>query len=455
MKSENSTITALSTPPGRGALAVIRITGPDAHAAFHSVVKEKDRFRREEARKLTLYTIIDKDGKIIDEVTAVKFENPKSFTGEDMVELICHGGPIIINKILHRLMTAGVQAAPKGEFSRRAFLNGKIDLLKAEAIKALIDSQTDVHFSSAQNAYQGKQKTEIKKFRNRLVDLISDVESRIEFGEEEDDIKEEKLSGIKDLEKLCSDLDKELKRSERIKAIEDGLQIVLAGPANAGKSTLFNEILGYDRSIVHNIPGTTRDSVSEKIEYEGTMVKISDCAGIRETEDLIEQAGIRRTKKIMNDSHHVFWVTSAEELMDEKEKKSILELKEKVYVILNKIDLKKAEEKKQFFKDEEVPFIEISLKEQLNLDKFNTEFSRVLRKSLDSVVIPDIVGNERQHAILKKVYENIVKSMEHFDREEIAAYYLRQALGQFDEICGHTENEEVLNTIFGKFCIGK
>lgn len=455
MKSEKSTIAALSTPPGRGALAVVRMTGPDSHDAFIRIVGEKDRFRNEEARKIALYTIIDHEEKIIDEVTAVKFINPKSFTGEDMVEIICHGGPVIVNKILYRLFETGVQPASKGEFSRRAFLNGKMDLLKAEAIKALIDSQTDIHFSSAQNAYQGKQKKQIEKFRNRLIDLISDIESRIEFAEEEEDVKEEKLAGIEELEKLSGDLKNEIKSGERVRAVEDGLQIVLAGPANAGKSTLFNTILGYDRSIVHGIPGTTRDSVSEKIEYEGTMVKISDCAGIRETEDLIEQVGIKRTIQIVNESHHVFWVTSAEEKMDEREKESILKIKEKVLVVLNKIDLKEAEEKKEFFKKEEVPFIEISLKEQVNVEEFNKELSRIVRNTLDSIRVPTIIGNERQHTIIKNIYEYIQTSIENFDREEIAAYYLKQALEQIDEICGYTANEEVMNTIFGKFCIGK
>lgn len=454
MKNESNTVAALSTPPGRGALAIIRITGEHTCDAFGSVIKEKSNFEKEEPRKIGLYRVTEKEGRIIDEITAVKYIHPRSFTGEDMVEIFCHGGPVIVGKILDRLKEVGVVSASRGEFSRRAFLNGKIDLLKAEGIKALIDCQTDIQLKSAQNVYQGKQRESIEKIRMKIIDVYSDLESRIEF-EEEDDITEENLSGREELQQIIFQLSEELKKGERIRVMAEGLVIAIAGPANAGKSTLFNSVLGYERSIVHNIPGTTRDYVSEQLEYEGTTIKIFDCAGIRETEDHIEKKGIERTLTAVQNSHQVLWVTSAETDMDKEEEKSILNLRDKVLVIINKTDIKKSESKISFCRNEKIPFIEVSIKEKTNMDSFHTELGSVIKKRIETVPVPDLIGNERHYDIIKSIHENLQQTLSYYEREEIAAYYLKKAIEQFEEVCGYTTSEEVVNNIFGKFCIGK
>jgi tRNA modification GTPase len=348
-------IVALSTSPGRGALAVIRLSGNGAHDIFAGVVAEKGKFRRESARRIGIYTIVDDGGgndvsrdtspQIVEEVTAIKYGAPRSFTGEDMVEIFCHGGAVIPQNILDRLFRAGARAAGRGEFSRRAFLNGKMDLLKTESIASLIDCQTEKHLKSAQLAYSGKQFESLERLKRQIVGILSDIESRIEFAED-DDVAESKASASsgnrRELERIIQILEDELRCSERIKTLDDGIIIALAGPPNAGKSSLFNEILGYDRSIVHDSPGTTRDAVSEKIVFDGVTVKLFDCAGIRDTDSAIERRGIERTMSAVKDAHVVLWVTSAGERFGDGEREGIVDAGDgkETLVVINKIDLK-------------------------------------------------------------------------------------------------------------------
>ncbi len=449
-----STVAALSTPGGRGALAVIRITGSASYSSFSSIIKEIERFKNCSAKTVHLYSVIDGDDSVVDEITAIKYTGPKSFTGEDMVEIMCHGGPVIIKKILERLYAIGVEPAAKGEFTRRAFLNGKMDLLKAESIRSLIDSNTDIHLRSAQKAYQGKQRESVEYYRNTFIDLLSTLESRIEF-EEEDDIREGSFSEIETFKNVIQKIEKEIFNGERVKSFDQGFTVALAGPANAGKSSLFNTILGYERSIVHDMPGTTRDSVSEQMEFNGTVIRILDCAGLRDTTDIIEQKGISITKSALQRSHAVIWVTSSEEKLQEDEKKEILEVKGKILLVLNKMDICSSEEKRNFCKFNKIPFVEVSIKEGNNLNELFDSFSKVINGIVDEIECPDLITNDRHLTIIKSVHQETVESLKHIDRIEIAAHYLKKAMEALEELCGYTTSEEVLNNVFGKFCIGK
>ncbi|MDR2728813.1 MAG: tRNA uridine-5-carboxymethylaminomethyl(34) synthesis GTPase MnmE [Chitinispirillales bacterium] len=505
MNISTSTIAALSTPTGRGALAVIRITGDDAHEIFAETIREKEKFQKEENRKIGIYTVEFGDGvafvsesesnsgsaallpevaeaaelveavedsnnlqnksnsvpkiKIIDEVTAIKYSAPKSFTGENMVEILCHGGTIITAKILDSLFRAGAHPAGRGEFSKRALLNGKMDLLKAESIASLIDSQTEKHHESAVTAYQGNQRSKIEKYKLRVVDLLSDIESHIEFGEE-DDVAGSQLNTRKKLETIALELEEELRRSERIKGFDEGLFLALAGPPNAGKSSLFNEILGFDRSIVHDRAGTTRDVVSEKISLDGITVKLFDCAGIRETQDSVEQKGIERTLSAVKDAHFILWVTSADEHIDTDEKKEILENKEKILVVINKIDTitnndSPVNQKTQFCETNRLNYVEISVKEKINVEKLFTQTGRAIREITEKTAPPEIIVNDRHRGIINSVLNELRQTIFNIDREEIAAQYLRNALNLLSEFSGHVTSDEVMNNIFDKFCIGK
>jgi tRNA modification GTPase TrmE len=334
MNAPAHTIAALSTPPGRGALAVIRLTGDGSHNVFAGVIAQKEKFGKEFPRRIGVYTIVDETADngdtaytAIDEVTAVKYNAPSSYTGEDMVEIFCHGGAVIPAKILDALFRQGAKAAGRGEFSRRALVNGKIGVLKAESIKELIDSQTETHLRSARLAYFGKQSESIERLKQEVIAVLSDIESRIEF-DEDDDVAESKqrlASANKEkLKKIVTELEDDLQRGDRVKALDEGIIVTIAGPANAGKSSLFNEILGYDRSIVHDRPGTTRDIVSERLSIDGVTVKLFDSAGIRETGDAVERLGIDRTRAAVAEAHVILWVTSASEAFWEGECDGIL-----------------------------------------------------------------------------------------------------------------------------------
>jgi tRNA modification GTPase len=470
MSASTSTIAALSTPPGRGALAVIRLSGDNAHEIFAAVVGEKEKFIKESARQIGIYTIVDDNGtEIIDEITAIKYNAPRSFTGENMVEIFCHGGAIIPRKILDRLFMSGAEAAGRGEFSRRALLNGKMDLLKAESIAGLIDCQTEKHLESAQLAYQGKQLKSLEKLKRKIINILSDIESRIEFAEDDDVAESESkliIENKRELELIISELEEDLRRSDMVKSLDEGIIIALAGPPNAGKSSLFNEILGYDRSIVHDVPGTTRDAVSEKIVFEGITVKLFDCAGIRITADAVEQRGIERTLSAIKDAHIVFWVTSADTPLTDDERNGIIDAaavddkssdtgRKKTLIIINKIDIVKSEEKKQFCADRSLEYIEISLREKINADALFAAIKSSTAQISEDMPPPEIIINDRHRRIIAAVASNLRDCVFHYGREELSAHYLKKTLDLLAEFLGHTAGDEVLNEIFEKFCIGK
>ncbi|MCL2219223.1 MAG: GTP-binding protein [Chitinispirillia bacterium] len=447
---------------------------------------------------------------IIDEVTAIKYDAPRSFTGEEMVEIFCHGGTAITGRILDRLFKNGARPAARGEFSRRAFVNGKICLLKAESIAGLIESQTGMRLQSAQLAYQGKQLESLEILKRRVINILSDVESRIEFGGD-DDVAESTLGQISanrvELSTIIAELEEELRRGERVKAFDEGINIALAGPANAGKSSLFNEILGYDRSIVHDTPGTTRDIVSERITFEGVSVKLFDSAGIRRTSDIVEKQGIERTMSAVRGAHIVIWVTSAAEPLGDEERQSILEVinsvdnsnrynhanvdnidtnnpnvdninvdniaapliaagaaapnrpqcrvNNNILLIINKIDVTSSPEKIQFCKDNSIKCVEASLTEKINVDNLFDVISAVIHTVTGEIPVPEIIVNQRHSDIVASMITDLRDCVNNFDREEVSAHYLKAALGRLDEFLGCVAGDEILDGIFEKFCIGK
>jgi tRNA modification GTPase len=468
MDASTHTIAALATPPGHGALAVIRLSGDEAQDVFAGVIAEKEKFVKEAPRRVGIYTVIDDTVSTdaaacaaIDEVTAVKYNAPRSYTGEEMVEVFCHGGAVIPQKILERLFNRGARAAGKGEFSRRAFVNGKIDILRAESIRELIESQTETRLKSAQLAYHGKQLESLERLKRRLIVTLSDMESRIEFGED-DDIMESQGeladNGKRDIESIIAELEAELRNGDRVRAFDDGVVAALAGPANAGKSSLFNEILGYDRSIVHDAPGTTRDIVSERITFEGVTVKLFDSAGIRDTDDTVERHGIERTLSAVRDSHIVIWVTSAAERLNDSERTGIVGVRN-IIVIINKTDLPAPSsiitEKRRFCEEHSLKYVETSLKERTNRNALFDAIGAAIRGVADEIPVPEIIINERHRGIAVLIIQDLRDCIANFGSEEVAAHYLRSALDRLAEFSGHIADDEVLDEIFGKFCIGK
>ena len=451
MNIVTETITAIATPNGIGALAVIRLSGSDSHIIFQRCIKEKEKFEIVKFKEISIFTITD-ENNIVDEITAIKYLSPKSYTGENMVEIICHGGKVTVDEIVRKLIQQGARIAQRGEFTRRAFDNGKIDVLKAEAIRGIIESTSLIENRNALNAYYGQSSKKIDCLKKTLIDVLSDIESEIEF-QEEDDVKENKSNSFQ-LSLIKDDLEREIKKRENIKEIGRGIKILIAGPPNAGKSTLYNKILGYNRSIVNEEAGTTRDLITEKLDINSKTVTIMDSAGIRSTDNSIEREGIKKSEEELKDASVILWITSANEEISEDEVGKIGTLiHKKTIFIINKDDTKSLI-KENYFLKEKISFIKISLISD-DVARIEKEIVRHVTDINNNIEINEFVINERHELIVREVYKKIIYSIEHWNKKEIAALYLNEALKEIENLSGKIGSQEVLHNIFDKFCIGK
>lgn len=446
------TIVAVATPPGVGALALLRLSGKNAFKIFSEIISEKEKFINAPVRFVKQYFILNTNTEeIIDEVTAIKYKNPFSFTGEDIVEIISHGGTFTVKNIYKQLLQHGAEIAEKGEFSKRAFLNGKIDLMKAEAIKALIESKSEDEFLSAINLYNGFYK-KLSDWQEEIQQEISFCEAEIEFGE--DDLIPVRTE--KTVLDILKKIDDDLKKFKLFKEIKNGLNIVIGGPANAGKSTLFNYLVGYKRAIVHDQPGTTRDSINVKMEICGRDVNLFDTAGFRSTADSIENEGIQISKDLLSSAHLILWITDISENCSEEEINILNSINnKKTVIVLNKMDKELNESKMSLFKKKSNEIIQISIKEKLNLKKLMSLLEKTIVSIYTGNRAPDIFINERQEKIAKNISNNLEKAIKNWKHKEIASYYLRSSLKYIEEINGKVDNEKIINKIFTTFCIGK
>ncbi len=449
---DEETIAAVATPQGIGALAIIRVSGKDAFQIVEEVIKQNEKYKKTPDRYAKKYFIIERETKkIIDEVIAIKYKGPNTYTGENVIEIISHGGYYTVKKIIEELIKNGARIANRGEFSKRAFLNGKINLMKAEAIKALIESKSEKEYKNAINNYDGKGKR-IKEWQEKIKQELVFIEAEIEFGDEEK-LSERNNNKILEIEQ---EINEEIKRVNKIIEIRKGYNITIAGPPNAGKSSLFNYLLGYKRAIVNENPGTTRDIIKEKIEINGQEINIIDTAGIRKTNDIIEEEGIDKANEALNEANIIIWITDIGEEIGEVEKQKIKDFqKDCTIFVLNKIDKKSNKNKIDFFKENELQIIEISLKEKRELEKVIKEIEVKLNLISRENKMPDIFVNERQKQIAEGIYKDIKNANIKWKQKEIAAYYLRESLNKIDEIFGKTNNENIINDIFDNFCIGK
>ena len=446
MNSEE-TIVALATPTGVGALAILRISGKKSYNVVGKSIKEKEKFKKQRDRKIGLFTFI-KRKRIIDHVTIIKYKKPKSYTGEDLVEIITHGGVFTVKNIIKELQDNGARIAQRGEFSKRAFINGKIDLIKAESIKGIIESKTEEKYEKAMLSYfnQGKK---LKEWKEKIENEISFIEAEIEFGEEEE-IGKRTENVLKEIQK---EIQREIQREKTIEKNNEGIKIVIAGPSNAGKSSLFNYLLGTDRAIVNKNKGTTRDIISEKIQIREKDIKLIDTAGIRETSCEIEKEGIRKTKNIIQESSFIIWITDSNEKIENSEKKTIEEIsgKEKV-IVFNKCEKEKNIEKENYYNKIKGKKIHISIEKNINVDEVVKAIEKTIKNKNDS---SEILINERHLQIAVRCDEFINKAIENWSQKEIASYYLKNSLESLEEIFGVSDNEEIINKIFNEFCIGK
>ena len=446
----NSTITSISSPPGRGGISVIRISGPKSIEITKKLLKENNFSPK--PRYAYFKTIYSTQKNEIDKAIIIYFKGPKSYTGEDVVEISCHGSTIITQNLIENLLLLGCEPADPGEFTKRAFLNGKIDLSQAEAVSNLISSENILSTNANYKILKGDFSKKINKLKVEILNTISLIESELDFSEEE--ITSTTLDQIKSLTIKSINTNKLILETYKTgKLITEGATIVITGKPNAGKSSLFNSILSEERALVSNIPGTTRDAIEVKFQIEGLPVKFIDTAGVRSKATKIEKKGIAHTKKFIEKADIIINVIDSSQTTEKPFSQLEKTFKEKkILYVFNKIDLLG---EKQGFKKKGGVFI--SALKGIGIDKLLKEIYDSLKKDVGSFNDVLLI-NPRHKSSLEKLnssLKNTLNLCEDNSPTDIIAAELRLGLSNLDDIVGVTTPEDILNNIFSQFCIGK
>ena len=441
---QNDTITAIATAPGAGGVGIIRISGENALE-----IAEKISHKSPKPRLATYAEFYDGEN-LLDEGLILFFPNPKSFTGEDVIELQAHGGSVILNMLLKTVIKQGARQALPGEFSQRAFLNGKIDLVQAEAIADLISSSTEQAAIAAQRSLQGEFSGKINQILRQLIELRVWIEAAIDFPEEEIDFLADKEQQQKMMQ-LHRDLDQLLQKAQQGQLLNKGVVIAIVGQPNVGKSSLLNLFTRNETAIVSDIAGTTRDIVKENIHIQGIPVTIIDTAGIHITEDKIEQEGIKRAKEILQQADIILQVIdSSRDVELQIENLQDLPFNRRKIIIYNKSDIGKVEKD---LADNEVI---LSAKTQSGFEKLEEKVIHML--SHQSQIETSFSARTRHITQLQKTLENISVAENNFlnnQAGELVAEDLRQAQEHLNQITGEFTSDDLLGEIFSSFCIGK
>jgi tRNA modification GTPase len=452
------TIVALSSGTGKSAIAVIRLSGPDSFSLMKTCLAPGSSFGKQPAKTVGLFTFVNPQTKQhIDHLTAIKYRRPHSFTGEDMVEVCCHGGEIVVEKILSALLECGAVYADRGEFTRRAYCNGKFDLVKAEAILGIIESRSEQEHASSVAAYFGGYRKSLQVWKNAIKDVLRDIEAAIEFPEEDDVLKKAKAAYQDIIAEIIKEIEEDVKKKEKAKIIEKGINVPIVGIPNAGKSSLFNLLLECDRSIVHWEAGTTRDSISEEVQIGTEKIRLIDTAGLRKTKKLVERIGIKKTEENIRNSAMVIWVTPADRPISADEKTMVLDrAKQRVVCVISKEDLGLAKGKKAFCKKEKIPFVSSCLLDIKQRGRLVSFIKDQIDEKIGTIEIPGVILNKRQETVARRLLKNLKDAHNvRKNGEEIFAGFLHKALEEIGLFVGETTSEEILNSIFSEFCIGK
>ena len=447
----NDTIAAISTALGVGAISIIRISGKDSIKIVNEITKSKKLFEKN-SHTINYDFIVDGE-KIVDEVLISIMKSPKTFTCEDIVEINAHGGISTTNYILKLLLNNGCRLAEPGEFTKRAFLNGRIDLTQAEGIMDLIESKTEQSRKLAINQLNGKVSNMISNLREDIIEVLSNIEVNIDFPEY-DDI--EVLTNKKIYPSLCEiskKMDNILKNSNDSILIRDGIKTAIIGMPNVGKSSLLNRLLNEEKAIVTDIEGTTRDIVEGKIVLDGFLLNIIDTAGIRDTDDIVERIGVKKSLDLINKSDLILFVLNNNKEISEKEMKILKQLHDKNYIIVvNKCDLPSKLKitddnivRITAIKDEGIDELKNKIKELFNLEKIKTDNYNYLTNAR-SISLLEKAKNEID-TIIRNISINLPIDMIEID--------LRNVWNILGEIIGETYDEELLDQLFSRFCLGK
>lgn len=453
----NETIIALSTPPGIGAIGVIRLSGKDAIAITNSVFSGKDLLKQDSH---TIHFGLIKDGDIvIDEVLVSLFVAPKSYTKENVVEISCHGSNYIIQQIISLLIRRGASAAKPGEFTLRAFLNGSLDLSQAEAVADLISSDSQAAHSVAMNQLRGGFSTELNVLREQLIHFASMIELELDFAEE--DVEFANRDQLQDLiNKITLVLNKLIRSFELGNVIKEGINTVIAGRPNAGKSTLLNALLNEDRAIVSEIAGTTRDTIEEVLNINGINFRLIDTAGIREATDTIEAIGVEKTMQKISQSAVLVYLFDVVNLSATEIKEDIASLYKPgvaFIAVANKMDLSFNDRLKELKLPADVNFISISAKENQQIEElkqllYDTAVGDKLSANHTMVTnIRHVEALQKTQTALNSVANGLLNPI----TSDFLAMDIKQALYYLGEITGQVTTDDLLENIFSKFCIGK
>ena len=450
----NDTIAAISTTLGVGAISIIRVSGNDAIKIVNKIFKGKN-LEKVETHTINYGHIVDKD-EIIDEVLVSVMKSPKTFTTEDVVEINCHGGISTTNKVLELVLNNGARLAEPGEFTKRAFLNGRIDLTQAESVMDLINSKNESKRKVAIKGLNGYVSNIIRNLRQEILELLASIEVNIDYPEYEDaivmtnDIVKPKITEIK--EKLT----KIINESENGKILTSGIKTIIIGKPNVGKSSILNRLLDEEKAIVTDIEGTTRDTVEGSITINGVSLNIIDTAGIRETEDIVEKIGVEKSLSLINEADLIVIVLNNNEELTEEDKKILTACKDKkVIVVINKSDLERK------INLDDIKYQNIVYTNTIDLNGINSLKEKIVELfKLNELEQQDYtyLSNVRQISLAKDAYQ-ILEEVDNGIKNEVPVDMIeidiKRAWEKLGEIIGETYTEELIDQLFSQFCLGK
>lgn len=448
------TICAISTPPGIGGVALLRISGPHSKEIVSKILEEPSKHKFEHGRFFHAYIKDHEKNEIIEEAIISYFKSPHSFTGEDVVEISVHGGIYTPKLVLDLLIKNGARLAEPGEFTKRAFLNGKMDLIQVQAMIDLIRAKSELQVKFAMSKLQGELSKKLKTIQTLLLDILREVEARVEF---EEDVPDLDYAMIKNnLEKILVTLEDFLAQGEKNSLIFEGVQVAITGKPNVGKSSLFNSLLKMERAIVTEIPGTTRDIIHEEFYIEGIPVRLYDTAGLRKTSEFVESIGIKKAEEIISNSHIKIFTIDASMPLTEEDLEIWERLNGEVIVVLNKIDLGIVADFEKLFDVKKCPIIHVSCLTGEGL----RELEEIIKSSVKKFVLPgsEISLSQREAHILKDTYNELKDALSSLNTKplDIVAFHILNSAKKLDEIFGIGDiPEKVLSDIFSNFCIGK
>jgi len=457
---EFDTITAISTAIGEGGISIIRVSGERALQVVGRIFKGKN---RKELDSMETYTmryghIVELDGdEVIDEVIVSYMKGPRSFTAEDTVEINCHGGIVAANKVLENVIKAGARIAEPGEFTKRAFLNGRIDLSQAEAVIDIIRAKTELSMKSAILQAGGNLSAAVRELREKLIALIAHIEATVDYPE--DDLEE--ITGIQvaaRLKEVAGEIGKALESADEGKIIREGLSTVIVGKPNVGKSSLLNTLLKENRAIVTDIPGTTRDVIEEYISIKGIPIKIVDTAGIRETEDVVEKIGVGKSIEKIEEADLIILILDSSSELTEEDRDIISFIKGKKYIVLlNKSDLNGKINIKEIEELDSEYVISTSVTQGFGIDQLKDAIVKLFfhgEIKSNELVITNMRHKEAMMAANSSCFQAI-EALNSTSAIDLASIDIRNAWYSLGQITGDTMEENIIDKIFSEFCLGK